>query len=67
MTDRTLTAASNIDLSTAQRNDIDLSSLDLENRFVTVRHVGSITTGGVEYQGGILHGSDAGVATGPTN
>ena len=67
MTDRTLTQADNIDLSTAQRNDIDLSSLELENRFVTVRHVVSATKGGVEYLGGILWGSEAGIAVGPTN
>ena len=68
MTDRSLTAASNIDLLTAQRNDIDLSTLELENRFVTIRHYASVTTGGIEFEGGLLHGSDAGVpGTGPTN
>lgn len=68
MSDRTLTAAANRDLQTDQRNDIDLSDLDLNNRFVTVRHYVNAATGGVEYLGAILHGSDAGLpGVGPTN
>ena len=67
MSDRTLTAAANVDLQTDQRNDIDLSTLELENRFVTVRHVVSATKGGVEFLGALLHGESAGIATGPTN
>lgn len=68
MSDRTLTAAANRDLQTDQRNDINLAGLDLSNRFVTVRHYVSAATGGVEFLGAILHGSDAGVpGTGPTD
>lgn len=67
MSDRTLTAAANVDLQTDQRNDIDLSSLELQNRFVTVRHYASLATGGLEFQGAMLHGSDQGIATGPSN
>ena len=67
MSDRTLTAAANRDLQTDQRNDINLAGLELTNRFVTARHAVSTTKGGVEFLGALLHGSDAGIATGPTN
>jgi hypothetical protein len=63
--DRTLTAAENIDISVDSRKDIDLATLDLENRFNTVQHTVTTSTGGVEWLGGVYKGNVAGVAAGP--
>lgn len=66
MTDRSLTAAADINLQTDQRNDINLAGLELINRFVTVRHSFSTATGGVEFLGGRLLGNREGITAGPT-
>lgn len=66
MTDPAYMAMGSFDLSTNQRNDIDLTSLG-EKRFLTIRHRVSAPKGQVTWQGMLLTGEPAGVEKGPTS
>jgi len=70
MTEPSVTAFTNFDIQTDQRNSINLASATgaAGNRFVSIRHRVSTTTGGgtVSWLGGILGGESSEAAGGPT-
>ena len=65
MEDPEYVALDDFDLSIDARRSIDLSLVE-EKRFVTLRHKVNSPSGQVEWQGGIMVGSEADIAKGPT-
>jgi hypothetical protein len=59
-------AIDSFDISTDQRNDIDLAAVT-EKRFITIRLRGVAPQGQVSWQGGLLHGEPTDIERGPTN
>jgi hypothetical protein len=61
MDDPTFTAAQTIDLTSDQRNNLDLEGLDLTKRFVTIRHKTVTTVGPIEWLRGVLYAEPFGI------